>query len=189
MTSKTKDRLAFAALVVALGWFAIHAIHHRAKAAEAESLQNARDAIALSALAEAAKQYGASTNWDSALLGQHEIRMSPIMTAELQKLWIAQPIAFVGQIVDVESIGSGHDRVTINAESMMNGYQFIEDLRLSLVAPEAKMDAFIAANPESAHGNGLTNAVAVIARVSGITTQPVAMANCLKFSIWARPRS
>jgi hypothetical protein len=95
------------------------------------------------------------------------------MTAELQKLWIAQPIAFVGQIVDVESIGSGRDRVTINAESMMNGYQFIEDLRLSLVAPEAKMDAFIAANPESAHGNGLTNAVAVIARVSGITSQPV----------------
>lgn len=75
------------------------------------------------------------TDWEQQLVSQGQSRVSPVLTVELQRLWLQKyPILFVGTIDDLEQKEKGHFSLTVTRAGALSSDVLIDThlmLRLS----------------------------------------------------------
>lgn len=113
----------------------------------------------------------AVTDWDKRLGKDENYRMSPVLTIELEQLWQGdRPILFIGSIKDISSGVGGDYLVLMERGLFTSDPMFSTELRLSLRAPKALIDPFLAKYPKLFADSGFNNGVAVVAKVQAINT-------------------
>lgn len=95
-------RIMLTVLVLLLGaYFVKNSMENKAKNLETERLRNA----AKVAVAQLVVRTNAVENWEKYLSKGEQFRLEPILTVELERLWLTdRPILFVGAIKDISSI-------------------------------------------------------------------------------------
>lgn len=84
-------------VIGAIAWWQVRVESERKKVAEEQK----RQALKASVL-DMAANVDALTDWERTLTGGERFKTSPVLTAELQKLWLNnRPILFVGYIEDI----------------------------------------------------------------------------------------
>jgi hypothetical protein len=123
-------------------------------------------------VSEMVKRTNAIDNWEEKISKGENIRMAPIMTVELEHLWINdRPILFVGSIKDITSEGHDNYIVEIKQTLFNSKYFFGTELLLNLKCPKTKIDSFLRVHPDIFKNYGLINGVAVIAYIKNIETR------------------
>lgn len=142
-----------------------------AKKAEAERVHNATKA----AVSQMATQKNAISDWEETLSNGESFRFEPILTIELERLWLQQrPILFIGSIKDIATYDNSQYLVSV--ERSFYGsleYMFGTELQLSLLSEKEYIDSFLKNYPELFKDYGFKNAVAVVARINNIKTKTV----------------
>ncbi len=119
------------------------------------------------------RKNAANDSWDRELCQGQPARQTPVLTMELEKVWLTdRPILFVGKIADVRLEG-GDDRLIVDRDmfwaAMLSRPLLTTGLRISVVCPKAVMDAFVAANPDYLDpGNG----IAIVAKIESVDSGP-----------------
>ena len=95
--------------VVVVGYLVTNSIAEKAEKEsiriEAEKQENATKL----AVAKMSKQVNAITDWDKKLSNGESYRFEPILTVELERLWLQQnPILFIGSINDIATHDESH---------------------------------------------------------------------------------
>jgi len=114
----------------------------------------------------------AVSDWESKLSRGKRYRLEPILTLELEKLWVIErPILFYGSIQDIKTFDKDNYIVVIE-KSFRSGFgsMYGTDLMLSLEAPKTKIDTFLRDHPDLLEGIGFNNSVAVVAKINSIKT-------------------
>jgi hypothetical protein len=123
-------------------------------------------------VSEMVKRTNAIDNWEEKLSKGKNIRMAPIMTVELDHLWINdRPILFVGSIKDITSESHDNYIVEIKQTLFNSKYFFGTELLLNLKCSKTKIDSFLRVHPDIFKNYGLINGVAVIAYIKNIETR------------------
>ena len=114
----------------------------------------------------------AVSDWESKLSRGNSYRIEPILTLELEKLWVIErPIIFYGSIHDIKTLDKDKYIVIIEKNFRSGlGNMYITDLMLSLAVPKIKIDMFLKDHPDLLEGIGFNNNVAVVAKINSIKT-------------------
>ena len=124
------------------------------------------------AVLEMATRTNAVTDWEANLSQGETYRLGPILTVELERLWLQQrPILFTGSIKDIAS----HDQsryMVVLVKGFFDSfrYMFATEIRLLLLSDKDAVDAFLAEHPYFFKEDGIHNGVAVVARINSIRT-------------------
>ena len=128
------------------------------------------------AVAQMVEKTQAANGWEPMLTNGKKYRFDPILTIELERAWLQpdRPILYVGNIKDV----STHDatRYKVNFERNLYGrlsYRFDTEMRLSLIADKARIDALLKSQPRLVKKYYTNNGVAVVARIDTITSSEI----------------
>ncbi len=158
-------------VVIAVGaWFVTSSIDsRRARDAEQAELRKKTEAVKASIVALTSR-HKANSDWIEKLSGGEPYRVKPVLTIELEELWIEKgPILFVGAINDIAS--DGDDKYSVTFErSLSSGldYLFGTELRLELTSDKGLIDKFLHNHPNLFEDYGFNNGIAVIATVREI---------------------
>jgi len=143
------------------------------KSQEEEGRQVAAEAQAAALKADVlrrATSVNALIDWPTRLASGQPSRLSPVLTAEIQNLWLAgQPILFVGKVDDVARSDTGNYTVKATYEGLAQSHLFIStDFRVTLECPEQLATAIIQAlrKPDSF---SIEPDVALVARIDQVT--------------------
>lgn len=151
--------------------YTVNKAKREAEKAEAERVER----VTKAAVTEMATRTNAISDWEESLSKGEKFRFEPILTVELERLWLQKkPILFIGSIKDVAS----HDgtRYEVSVERSLYGsfdYMFGTELQLSLLSKKEYVDAFLKNHPNIFKDFGFNNGVAVVARINGIKTTTV----------------
>jgi hypothetical protein len=143
-----------------------------AEKAEAEQIRNATKAV----VAELVKRTNADENWEKELSKGERFRLEPILTVELERLWLTgRPILFVGAIKDIATIDQENYRIEVE-RSLFSSFRCMlgTELRLTLQCPKKSIDSFLKEHPDLFKDCGWKNGVAVIADINEIETTIIA---------------
>jgi len=141
----------------------------KADRAEAERVEkNIRSAV--SAMVS---KSNAVDDWEQKLSKGERYRFDPILTIELEKLWLVeQPILFIGSINDIATHDEFHYLVSVERNLLGNfDYLFDTELQLSLIAKKEQIDTFLNEYPDLFKDYGFNNGVAIIAKINAIRTR------------------
>ena len=160
------------ALLLVVGYFANSYIQDQAER-EAQRLKSDRLVqVTRSLVSEMASRTNAVTDWEQHLGKGETVRLEPILTLELERLWMQQgPILFTGAIQDIAT--HDHTNYVVLIERSLFGnsdYMFGTDLQLSLLSDKDTIDHFLQEHPDLFKTFGLKNSVAVVARIDSIST-------------------
>ena len=140
---------------------------------EAERAEAKRNEQATkTAVLQMASRSNAVSDWEANLSKGESFRFEPILTVELERLWLQQrPILFVGSIKDIAT----HDQsqyVVLVERSLYSGfdYMFGTELQLSLLSNKEQIDSFLKHHPDLFKDYGFKNGVAVVAHINAIRT-------------------
>lgn len=117
-----------------------------------------------------ASRRNASSNWVERLAGDERYRFEPVLTIELEELWIEQgPILFIGAVKDIASKGDEGYIVTFE-RSLTSGldYFFDTEFRLELTSGKEPVDSLLRSHPDLFENLGMQNGVAVVANVEKV---------------------
>lgn len=158
-------------IVTAMGvWLVTSMIDsRRLRDEERAEAQTAANALSAS-IATLVNRHQADSDWVEKLSGGKFYRVKPILTIELEDLWVRNgPILFIGAIKDIASEGDNLYTVTIE-RSLVSGmdHMFDTELRLELTSDKGLVDRFLSNHPTLFEGYGFNNGVGVIARVRKI---------------------
>ena len=146
----------------------------KAKEAEAEKVKQARK----DAVARLVTRTNAFDQWEKDLSKGRRIRPDPILTIELERLWLQdRPILFIGTISDIATSNEENYTVEIQRALLINApYLFSTNLQLDLQCSKQKVDLFLKAHPNLFLGYDFKNVdvVAVVAKINKIETKTVA---------------
>lgn len=150
---------------------AIRKADRKAEQVEAKRIELAAN----SAVAQMVSQTNAIDDWTFQLLRGREIfRSEPILTAELENLWLQnRPILFIGSIRDISTQDQSHYMITVEGNLSLSFEGMLgTQLQLSLISEKERIDSFLKKNPDSFKKNGFRNynAVAVVARIKTVRT-------------------
>ncbi len=124
------------------------------------------------AVSQMASRTNAVTDWGKNLSKGDKFRLEPILTIELERLWLQQrPILFIGAIKDIATHDQSH--YTVLVERSLFGsfeYMFGTKLQLSLVSEKDRLDTFLNGHPDLFKDNGFNNGIAVVAHIDSIRT-------------------
>ena len=158
--------------VVVLGFFFNSYMEKRdrrkAERAEAERIERTTKI----AVSQMVSRTNARRDWQEILSKGERFRFEPILTVELERLWVRQrPILFIGSIKDI----STHDEskyVVIIGRSLFGGFDhmFGTELQLSLLSEKERVNLFLKEHPDLFKDYGFKNGVAVVARIDSIRT-------------------
>ncbi len=175
-------------VIVALllaGYFISSYVENNAKR-EAERLKVEQNEKRIrTSVQELAFRFDGVTDWDTQLGNGNSYRFEPILTVELEKLWLTEkPILFVGRILDIKTEDGDNYTVVIERNLLSSlGNMFSTDLQLSLVAPKNIIDAFLNTHPDLFKGLGFDNGIAAIARIYSIETIYISGEECIREEI------
>jgi len=128
------------------------------------------------AVSQIASRTNAVTDWEINLSKGENFRLAPILTVELERLWLQQrPILFIGSIKDITT----HDqsRYVVEVQRSLFGsidHMFVTELQLSLLSDKDRVDSFLKEHPDLFKNPCFQNGVAVVARINSIRTTYVA---------------
>lgn len=106
-------------------------------------------------------------DWKQQLSKGDNYRFEPILTIELEKLWLQkQPILFIGYIKDISTYKQSKYLVLVEKRPFS---LFGTELTLSLIASKNRIDSFLKENPDLFKDLGFSN-VGVVARIHSIRT-------------------
>ena len=116
---------------------------------------------------------GASLNWANTLSDGKNYRLKPILSIELEKVWLNQPpILFPSSLNDIVTLDEMHYQVTFERgwalEPMLD-----TKLRLSLKADKKVIDTFMSKNPKLLEDFGFNNNLVVSAKISEIEASQI----------------
>lgn len=142
---------------------------HKDANTRAEQRAATHDAVK-TAVTSMVEKFNANTAWEAALASDAALRMTPILSLELERAWTSsRPILFLGDIDDIASIDDQNYIVSLRQRLMTSDHQFTTSLRLRLKAEKALVERFMTAHLHKWQNNLLMNGVAVIAQVQTIT--------------------
>ena len=112
----------------------------------------------------------AVVNWEAELSKGEKFRYGPILTIELERLWLQpRPILFVGSIKDVVTHDQSQYVVLVERSPYGNTkHYFGTELHLSIVASKDRVDSFLEEHPGLVGDYRLESGVAVVARIMSI---------------------
>ena len=118
-----------------------------------------------------ASRSGAVTDWEEKLSGEEGIRLDPVLTAELQQLWIgSQPILFIGTIEDISVLSKEEYVISIIHDEMLSSYIFVSNpLGLRLRCHKELAEPLLRNIQKDK--DALFKGVAIIARIDSISTE------------------
>ena len=121
-------------------------------------------------IADMVSRNAAVDNWEERLSNKERYRLEPILTVELEKLWLqSKAILFVGVIKDIITYNETFYTLTIERSIYSRPeYDFSTDIQLSLIASKHQIDDLLEKNPDIFKDFGFNNNVAVIAKVTNI---------------------
>ena len=113
-----------------------------------------------------------SDDWDETLSQGQSFRSVPILTVELERLWLQnRPILFIGAIKDIATHDNARYRLIIERSLFSSlEYMFETELQLSLLADIDQIDKLLDEYPEIFEDYGFNNGVAVAAQIESIET-------------------
>jgi hypothetical protein len=169
-------RIVWIIIAVALvGYFfnsyTVNKAKREAERAESKRIEQATKTSVL----QMASRSNAVSDWEENLSKGESFRFEPILTVELERLWLQQrPILFVGSIKDIAT----HDHsqyVVLVKRSLYSSfdYMFGTELQLSLLSSKERIDSFLKKHPDLFKDYGFKNGVAVVARIKAIRTTSV----------------
>ena len=151
--------------------YMVNKAKREAEKAEAERIEQATKA----AVTQMATRTNAVSDWEESLSKGERFRFDPILTVELEQLWLQQrPILFIGSIKDVAT--RDNTRYEISVERSLYGsfdYMFGTELQLSLLSEKEHIDSFLKKHPDLFKEYGFNNGVAVVARINAIKTTTI----------------
>lgn len=125
--------------------------------AEEQILQAAKAAVS-----QMVSRTGAIDDWKLQL----SRILEPVLTIELEKLWVRpRPILFTGTVKDIST--ADLSRYTVVVESDFAA------LQLSLISTKKIIDSFLEKHPDLFKDYGRNNEVAVVARIHSVRTHTV----------------
>ncbi len=137
-----------------------------AQKAEVERIERATKV----AVAQLVKRTNAIDNWGKELSKGEYFRLEPILTIELERLWLTdRPILFVGSIKDISTIDQENYKIKIE-RSLFSSLEYLygTELQLKLQCPKQRVDSFLKEHPDLFKDFGLKNGVAVVADIDEI---------------------
>lgn len=167
-----RTKLIWIVVAVALGVFIVNKLlDDRAKRDAQRAEMHRAEQETKAAVAQMVARSNAVTDWDKRLSKGENYRMSPVLTIELEQVWqVDRPVLFIGSIKDISSGVGGDYLVQVERGLFTSDPMFATELRLSLHAPKALIDSFLAKYPKLFADSGLNNGVAVVAKVRAINT-------------------
>ena len=159
-------------LLAIAGYFVISHLEKRAKDEAERAEQKRIEQTTKSLVQEMISRTNAIDSWEQQLSKGEKIRFGPILTLELEKLWLVnRPILFIGEIKDIATQNESYYTVLVERSlfSSLN-HMFDNELQLSLSSPKQQIDAFLKQHPDLFKEDGFNNGVAVIARIKAIRT-------------------
>lgn len=158
--------------VAAVSYFSNSYMEKRAKRetkrVETERLEHATKA----AVSKMASRTNSVTDWEANLSKGERFRLEPILTVELERLWMQQrPIVFIGSIKDIATRDQSQYVVLVERSLFSSfDYMFGTELQLSLLSNKDKVDSFLKEHPDLFKDFGFKNGVAVVAQINSIRT-------------------
>jgi hypothetical protein len=140
---------------------------------EAEKAEEKRiEKTIKAAVAQLVERNNAVHNWEKELSKGEKFRLEPILTIELERLWLTdRPILFVGSIKDISTIDQDNYRIKIKRNLFSSfKYMFETELQLLLQCPKQKVDSFLKDYPDLFKDFGYKNGVAVVADINETET-------------------
>ena len=163
------------AVVMVIGYFFNSYVQEQARreAERAERAETERiEQVAKVNVSEMASRTNAVSDWEENLSKGDRFRIEPILTVELERLWLQQrPILFLGAIKDIATHDQTHYIVTVERSLFSSSdYMFETELQLSLLSNRDQVDHFVTEHPDLFEGYGFNNSIAVVALVKSIRT-------------------
>mgnify|MGYP006928304487 CR=1 FL=1 len=161
--------------ISAVGYFTntytVNNAKREAENAEVEKIKHATKA----AVSQMVRRTNAIADWEETLGKGERYRFEPILTVELERLWLQQgPILFVGSIRDVATHDQSLYRISIGRSLYSSFVYMLEtELELSLLAQKERVDSFLEKYPDIFKDYGFNNGVAVVARINSISATSV----------------
>ena len=142
----------------------------KAKQAEQKRIERETRSKIENEIKEMVSKTNAIDDWVQNLTDGKKIRFEPILTVELEKLWLNErPILFFGTIKDIATYDQA--QYTVIIEKNLLDIRFLcTELRLSLRSPKEKIDSLLANYHDICNGLGFNNGVAVVAHIENIRT-------------------
>ena len=160
------------AILLIGGYFVNNYFENRAKReAEKAAAEKIEKAIK-SEVSLLAGRTNAVYDWEKELSKGEQFRLEPILTVELERLWLTgRPILFVGSIKDISTVDIDNYSLKIK-RSLFNSFEhmFGTKLQLELQCPKQRVDSFLKKHPDLFKDFGFKNGVAVVASIDGIET-------------------
>lgn len=156
------------AVVIVVGYFVNSYMENKAERAEAKRVEQATK----TAVSQMVSRTNAVRDWEENLSKGERFRLEPILTVELERLWVQQrPILFIGAIKDIAT----HDQsqyVVLVERSLFGSFDFMfgTELQLSLLSDKDRVNSFLKEHPDLFKDYGLKNGVVVVARINSIRT-------------------
>ena len=127
-----------------------------------------------------ARAHGARSNWVTTLSGGSQYRFKPILSIELERVWINNgPIVFWGSLKDIVTLDENHYEVMFERTLWASvEFMFDTDLRLSLQAKKSQIDSFMNSHQDLLGDYGFNNGIAVIAKVDEIYSNQIVDPEC-----------
>ena len=115
------------------------------------------------------KKTNANYQWNKELAKGESFRLEPILTIELEKVWITKtPISFKGRIKDITT-ENNESYIVDFKQSIMTEYNlFNTDLELRMTAPKSIIDRLLEKYPTLLTENQYDDNIIVIAKITSI---------------------
>ncbi len=138
-------------VAIAVGGYFVNSFMSERAERKAEEAEFARFELETkAALAQMVARTGAIDGWQDSLIKGKRSRLQPILTIELEKLWLEdRPILFVGHVVDVSIYDQSQYMVWVEKGVFSDLVLFWDTpLRLALTINKDLFDSFLEKHPE-----------------------------------------
>src|SRR5258708_6668791 len=164
--------LIVAAAIVVLGLIVKWNVDDRA-ASEKQRDEHQRNAARVRAIiAGLATRTNANATWEDALKGSEKVQIDPVLTIELQRLWLGdRPVSFIGLISDVNQVDSTRYNVWIERafyRRLRN--MFATEFHLRLTCSKEKIEPLLS-DPKLRFPENVRYGIPFVAKIAEIRTE------------------
>lgn len=160
--------------VVAGAAYCVHSNHQedlRLKAAQRLARESA-EAVVIAEIKEKISSEDALIDWQKTLAGKEGIRLSPIVSVELQQLWLGgRPILFIGNLKDIALTQDKNYKVLLQYNSRK--HRFLgTDIYLEATCSPEQTSALLQLAKDRPLAAGFNADTAIVAKVQEVVRKP-----------------
>ena len=167
-------KLKWILLGLLIGAYTINTYFVNKAANEAKQIEsNRKQQVIKDSINELVSSTSAIENWEESLGKGEAYRLEPIMTVELEQLWLqGKPILFIGDIKDIATYDDNFYTLSLERGLFSSSdFEFSTELQLSLSAPKQKIDTLLDLHPDLFKRSAFDNNIAVVAQVQNIQSK------------------